>query len=102
MERLNVIGCALSDSELEARAELAGRLTPAVVGVERQPRTTRIRFGPSLDEALLLELVEREKECCAFFGFDWRAGDRELVVTVPEDRFQPSLDAVTAAVGGAL
>ncbi|HWH45927.1 MAG TPA: hypothetical protein VNT32_14500 [Thermoleophilaceae bacterium] len=102
MKRLNVIGCALSGTELEARARLAGRLAPAVESVERRPRAAEIAFGPDVDEELVLDLARRERECCSFFEFAWSASDRRLEVAVPEDRFQPSLDAVVAAVTGDL
>lgn len=102
MKQLNVIGCALSDTELEARARFAGRLAPAVESVERRPRAAEIAFGPGVDEELVLELVRRERECCSFFEFDWHAAGRRLEVAVPEDRFQPSLDAIVGAVAGDL
>ncbi len=67
---------------------------PSIRRLERSPRAVEAEFGPEVDEALLLEAVEVERDCCPFFAIDWDRDEHRLRFAVSEPGHEAALDAV--------
>ncbi len=82
------IACSLDAAGLADRAaEWRTLVTNSVLTVEAEPTSVRLVLSPS-DAALVaaVELAQREKQCCRFFGVavDIEAEERSLVLRVPD------------------
>jgi len=100
-DELPLIGCALSEQELAERGARAAGLRKHVLRVQRADERVGITFTADVDEPLLHELIEAERQCCAFFEFDWDESAHRLEIAIPEARFKPTLDALTDGIAGA-
>ena len=79
------IACTLSVGDYRARlAEIAALSRDALRHVERRGLTLDLRYAPEA-ASRVRSLVEQERECCAFLGFELHADANEvrLLVTVP-------------------
>lgn len=87
MDLLRTESCTLPEADRPLRlAEFDTLFTEAVIGVEREGDTARLRLtGPSGLRERVLDLTERESRCCSFFDFSVHGtdGDLELVIAVP-------------------
>jgi hypothetical protein len=64
------VACTLTADELRDRSAAWNKLmTSGLVGRERVAGGIRLHAGPEASSALM-ELVERERECCAWIRFD--------------------------------
>jgi MerR family transcriptional regulator, copper efflux regulator len=83
------IACSLTASEQADRSEeFATVLQRGLLGREEIPGGVRLHFRRSTGlREDLVELTEREKECCPFFDFRIDASDEEVVLEViaPEE-----------------
>jgi hypothetical protein len=81
------IACTLSPSDYRARlAEIAELSRATLRHVERRGLTTVLSYGPEA-AALVRDLVEKERRCCAFLQLELEenADAVRLVVTVPPE-----------------
>jgi hypothetical protein len=87
MDMLRVDACTLPDAERPLRlAEFDSLFAEAVVGVERNGDAATLALsGPAGLRERVLDLTERESQCCSFFDFTVQGvdGDLELVIAVP-------------------
>jgi hypothetical protein len=74
------------------------RLAPTVSSIEREGAALVVVFGDQLDRQLLDETVTVEQACCSFFGFDYDADRRQLVVSVASPDQQAGLDTLHEAL----
>jgi hypothetical protein len=91
--------CSLNEAELRSQLEryrIAGR--DATI-VERSPRRLVVRIADAVPDGSVHELVRVERECCPFFGLDWRPGDRQLAISVASECYEPALEAIVSALG---
>ena len=73
-------GCTLSAGALAAQRARAEATHASVRRIEQTPAGFRVRFGPSVDPALVSELVATERECCSFLDIDYDERRRVLSV----------------------
>ncbi len=91
--------CSLDDAALRSQLEryrIAGRDAKVV---ERSPRRLIIAIADHVPDAVVVELVRVERECCPFFGLDWEPAERRLAVSVASEWHEPALEAIAAALG---
>jgi len=89
--------CTLSAGGLAAQLGRFERLATHVVELRRLPDAVELAFGPGLDEALLREVVEVERECCPFFAIN--VGEHGRLRIGVEDRSRrPALEALADAL----
>jgi hypothetical protein len=84
------IACSLTSSETTDRlAEWRRFLGGSVVAIDAAPTRASLTLTSGDQELLTcVDLVEREKACCAFFAFSLQIegnGQRVLIIEVPPD-----------------
>jgi hypothetical protein len=78
------IMCTLSDTDLRDRGQAWQKLLRSgLVERERVPGGIRLHAGPGAAEALI-QLIDLERECCAWINFDVRDGS-DVTLTADGD-----------------
>jgi len=99
-EPLVIAQCRLDSAGLRTQADRYRRLGTTATRIERSEGFLGATFGPALDERLLSETIAIERECCAFFVFDYQPADRRLSIAVAQPEQEPALDALHFALTG--
>ena len=99
------IACTLPTPEL---AVVQRRYAEAAAGYTATAHIADGRASVRLDgdravlRALLTEMIERERQCCSFLGFDVEDAPEQLIVhltaQVPADEATPLLEAMVATL----
>ena len=92
--------CRLDVPALRAQSDRYRRLGASATHIDRRDALLVVAFGAELDEPLLREAIAVERECCAFFAFDYRPADQRLAITVAQPDQAPALDALHYALNG--
>jgi len=91
--------CRLDVDGLQRQRDRYRALGRHATVVTRQRQTLTVRFDDRVDVDLLLETVDVERGCCAFFEMAADVGRGELVVTVADPDQDAALDAIVTALG---
>jgi hypothetical protein len=91
-------GCTLSPEALGEQFGRAARLAPAVRRVSRTATGLRVEFGPTVDAALVGELIATERSCCSFLELDY--SERVLGVASDDPRGAEIMDRLAAYFEG--
>jgi hypothetical protein len=86
--------CHLDDAALEEQRDRYAALGRELLELERRERRLEARFSPRVDEGLLRETMEVERECCPFFRLSYDSSRRSLSITVDDPAQDPALDAL--------
>jgi hypothetical protein len=86
--------CHLDAPALERQRDRYSALGRELVELERNERRLDARFSPRVDEALLRETIEVERECCPFFRLSYDPTRLTLSITVDDPAQDPALDAL--------
>lgn len=89
--------CALDEPGLHAQRERYHQLAAAVSYIDRDRASILLEFTDQLDRDLLEHTLAIERECCAFFLFDFDESARRLKISVRERDQLPALDALAEA-----
>jgi len=99
-ESLAIAECRLDLAGVRVQADRYRRLGATAVHVDRRDGVLSVTFGTALDERLLRETIAVERECCAFFDFDYQPAERRLSITVQHPQQEAALDALHYALIG--
>jgi hypothetical protein len=86
--------CKLDLPGLRKQRDRYATLGRDLVGIEREPGRLIATFAQNVDEGLVRETIEVERECCPFFTLAYDAGGHRLSITVDEPVQDPALDAL--------
>ena len=85
--------CGLTPTGLDAQRARAEAVRGAVREVRRTGDELVVSFGPTVDEAVVRELVEVERGCCSFLSIGYEG--RELRVGASDAAGREVLDLFT-------
>jgi hypothetical protein len=93
------MACSLDEAALRSQLERYRTAGHDATIIERGPRRLIIGIGDQVPANVVDELVAVERECCPFFGLDWKPADRRLAVSVADSWHEPALEALASAFG---
>jgi hypothetical protein len=93
------MACSLDDAALRSQLGRYRTAGQDATILERGRRRLVIGIGDHVPAGIVDELVAVERECCPFFGLDWRPAERRLVVSVADSWHEPALAAIASALG---
>jgi hypothetical protein len=94
-----IADCTLSVGGLREQESRAVSLRREVESVERGPGSLAVTFGAGVDRAVIDELIEVERGCCAFLAIGYDEHARVLSIGVEDRRHADVLDAFGAFFG---
>jgi hypothetical protein len=86
--------CRLDLAGLRRQRDRYATLGRDLVGMEREPGRLIATFSEHVDDGLVRETIEVERECCPFFELAYDAAGHRLSITVEEPVQDPALDAL--------
>jgi hypothetical protein len=94
--------CSLSPEGARVQRARYANAAASVVDIHREADRLEVCFSPSVDEQVLAELIETERNCCPFFEMSYDAARRALTVGVADPSQEPALDAVALGFGASV
>ena len=91
--------CSLDAEGLRKQGERYVTLGSHLERIERSRGRLTATFSEDVDDALVRETIEVERECCPFFGIAYDESHHRLTITVREPGQDPALDALRHSLG---
>ncbi len=96
-DNLPIASCTLDRTARSQQERRYRSLSASVIRIERSASTVAVTFDESLNEDLLEQALDVERECCSFFQLDFDRRRRRLAISVSEIDQTPGLDVLAAA-----
>jgi hypothetical protein len=92
------LACSLDSDGAVRQGERYAAVAASLTAIQRDGLRLIAEFGGDLDEPVLREAIDVERDCCPFFTIEFDPGRRQLELSVPDAAHEPALDAIQCAL----